>query len=681
MTSTLTGLDGAHELLIKLVDQAPDDWAMRKKVAKVLFDARYYRDASQMIWSAPEIPPTGEDIVFSTKIVAKGQPTRAMRLINTVIEKNLGSPEENLLLAKLFVKSDMPLQAIRCYGAALALDASLIDERFEISLLNADVESLPWVDEVMGEDFPWDGPQMDEENENDDQPEDVHAELLNGLTQPVPIRALMSQVNKQETKANTKKSETKPEFKDEPEAETNTETATKTVEESEPEPVSQEGPKRELPTWKVQEGRATFDPNKKAEAKLAENDLSGQDDTTDTFEELSKIAEVEQAIETKVEKVVNNEVIEPPQAESLPELKVETAAVTESTAREVFAAEVPKEETSAVAQPAFFKSYDDAHEHKDEVIESFETVDAEDIRAIAEKVDTEEPDNVFQIDAAQPIGDDLDDYVADAMAEYESSAKEEEKPRENGVVGALSSLVSRFCKKKSEITEDGIDLLDENEPEGRQPEPVVEVEEFKTQDAQSEQQHAAIAEVPSPPPVPVPVQQVPAPAAEEAVSKAVADTTPSPLDRPGVHTSAQKLVTQSQPEPEQPKELDGRTQLVALAPEDGTPFFEQLITKYQNVPEGQTPRAVVVARDMANADYLKLIHQACAKDLDSFSKLLGLHRVMASNNCGDWGEDMNLLRKGYGDAVLATVVSKYSVSECREILNSVYQHPASAAVV
>ena len=119
MTNTITGLDGAHELLIKLVDQAPDDWAMRKKVAQVLFDARYYRDASQMIWSAPEIPPVGDDVVFSTRVVAKGQPTRAMRLINTVIEKNLGNPEENLEMAKLFLKADMPLQAIRFYGAAV----------------------------------------------------------------------------------------------------------------------------------------------------------------------------------------------------------------------------------------------------------------------------------------------------------------------------------------------------------------------------------------------------------------------------------------------------------------------------------------------------------------------------------------------------------------------------------
>jgi hypothetical protein len=42
---------------------------------------------------------------------------------------------------------------------------------------------------------------------------------------------------------------------------------------------------------------------------------------------------------------------------------------------------------------------------------------------------------------------------------------------------------------------------------------------------------------------------------------------------------------------------------------------------------------------------------------------------------------MNLLRRGYGDAVLATVVSKYSVAECREILGAVYRRTATQAAV
>jgi len=128
---------------------------------------------------------------------------------------------------------------------------------------------------------------------------------------------------------------------------------------------------------------------------------------------------------------------------------------------------------------------------------------------------------------------------------------------------------------------------------------------------------------------------------------------------------------------EPPKELDGRTQLVALAPQDGNVYFEELIEKYNDLPVDQLPPAVTVARDMANVDYLALVQAACVKDLDAFSKLLGLHRVMTEADCSAWVHDMDLLRKGYGDAVLATVVSKYSVVECREILGAVYQRPGA----
>lgn len=638
MTNTITGLDGAHELLIKLVDQTPDDWAMRRKVAKVLFDARYYRDASQMIWSAPEIPPNGEDIVFSARIVAKGQPTRAMRLINTVIDKNLGQPEENLDMAKLFMKADMPLQAIRFYGAAVALDAKLIDERFEVCLLNADVESLPWTDEVMGEDFPWEGPRQADDAEPLFEDQEAHEALLNGLTQPVPLKATPSQPGQGTARVEAR------------------------VEARDPEP------ERKLPTWKVQEGRAVSDPNNFSHAKVSSGEAGSAADETDAAgqppapaeanAELAGVAEV-----AEVAEVADDAAGKDPGAEA----KAETAPVAESVAPVADAVEdapvedAPVEDAGSVVQPAFFKSYDAAHQHMEDSASSqaVEIAPEEEAEPAAEA-----GEGVFQIDPGQPGDDGIDDYVAGAMAEYESSSEKEDKPREGGVVSAFSSLVSRFCRKKPAEAKEPEEL----EPADELPEYPVVVDLAKEPVAQEAQPSAPAADAATPPAAPAP--EAPKPAAESG---------PSPLDRPGVHTSAQKLVSKSQPEPELPKELDGRTQLVALAPEDGTPYFEQLVAKYQNVEAGQVPRAVVVARDMANADYLKLIHQACEKDLDAFSKLLGLHRAMAANNCRDWGEDMNLLRKGYGDAVLATVVSKYSVSECREILNSVYRHPAPAA--
>lgn len=628
MTNTINGLDGAHELLIKLVDQTPEDWGMRKKVAQVLYDARYYRDASKMIWNAPEIPPVGEDVVYATKIVAKGQPTRAMRLINTVIEKNLGHPEENLAMAKLFMKADMPLQAVRFYGAAVALDGKLIDERFEVSLLNADVEALPWNEEVMNEDFPWEGPQDFVEPVTEAEAEDAHAALLNGLTQPVPMKAPVREKNP--------------------------------VHESE-----KKEPVRELPKWKVQEGKTTFVREKVEDIQPVEDQ---------SIEQEVVAAQSEAPVEPVLQEDKRDELIKEfiQEVESHPDVKEE-----DEVADEV----VPN------AEPAFFKSYDDAHQRQEEQSDFAAQVEEE----IAPEPEEEQApvevqkDAVFQIDASD-VKDDLDDYVADAMAEYESSdsneEQEEAKSLTSGVAGAFSSLMSRFRKPKPEVESEADFLPEEDEV-------VVEMHSEPVMETSNELAEEVPAEVPveavAPEPAPEP-ESVPAPVAvEQPVAKpappVVEKSKPSPLDKPGVHTSVQKLVSQSQPqpEPELPKELDGRTQLVALAPEDGRAFFDQLLEKYRNVQPDQLPNAAAVARDMANVDYLTLIKQACDKDLDAFSRLLGLHRVMASSNCGDWGEDMNLLRKGYGDAVLATIVSKYSVTECREILNSVYQYPSSAA--
>jgi len=125
----------------------------------------------------------------------------------------------------------------------------------------------------------------------------------------------------------------------------------------------------------------------------------------------------------------------------------------------------------------------------------------------------------------------------------------------------------------------------------------------------------------------------------------------------------------------QPEAIDCSTRLIALAPQDGGAFFNELSDKYSTLPNSTMPAVVTVARNEAGVDYIDLIQKTCSNDksinLDSYSKLLGLHAVMIEADCFDWVDDMNLLRKGFGDAVLATVVSKYSVDECREILENV----------
>jgi len=131
----------------------------------------------------------------------------------------------------------------------------------------------------------------------------------------------------------------------------------------------------------------------------------------------------------------------------------------------------------------------------------------------------------------------------------------------------------------------------------------------------------------------------------------------------------------------QPKAIDCSTRLIALAPKDGGGFFNELNDKYTKLSNSTMPEVVTIARNEAGIDYIDLIQKACSNDksinLDSFSKLLGLHTVMIEADCFDWVDDMNLLRNGFGDAVLAAVVSRYSVDECREILGDVYRSTAA----
>ncbi len=131
------------------------------------------------------------------------------------------------------------------------------------------------------------------------------------------------------------------------------------------------------------------------------------------------------------------------------------------------------------------------------------------------------------------------------------------------------------------------------------------------------------------------------------------------------HVSANIVVTRPVEESHVPRELDGRTQLVALAPQNGSAYFNQLLERYNQHPEGELPKPAVLVRDLANMDYLGLIGKACGKDLDAFSKLLGLHRVMINAGCSEWVNDVNLFgqrirgcRTGHG----GFQIQRYGVS-------------------
>jgi hypothetical protein len=634
-TNSINGLDGAQELLIKLVEQNPDDWQTRKKVVQVLYESEFYRDASTMVWSAPEIPPVCEDVIFAARVVSKSQPTRAMRLFGKVVEKNLDHPEENLAMAKLLVKAGMPYQAIRFYGAATALDSKLVDENFELCLVGADNDNGNWSELVSGEGFPWDGPEpmKSVESEDGDTEVEAYANLLNGATQPVPMKAPV--------RGKVERSAELPDWKVE---NTKTTFVSRGLQEWDGEvelnlPVGNENRDEDdiLPADVSAASRGTPDVNPGQEREHArQRAIASMMDFSD--QQAEEVAEAEKVI---------HEIVIP---ESVP------------------VSEPAKSETEPMARGTFFKSYDDAHGYKESGVgergdASYESPSVPpEARPATPVVDAtaEAPDVVSEVNTEVKADDmSLSDYVADALAHYDDA--DEESSREGDaqvanvkerVAGVFSSIVNKFRHKPSDTPDEFI-MEGEVLASTFAGEPV-EVEQFE--------QFEQIEQVEQ-------VEQVETPAVPVAQTQPV---------EPNPFASVSSVVNKPEPTLQSvPRELDGRTQLVSLAPQDGSAFFSKLEEKYHALSEGELPKPAMLARDMANVDYVDLVGKACRKDLDAFSKLLGLHRVMSGSNCGEWVEDMNLLRKGYGDAVLATVVSKYSVTECRDILNSVYSQAAA----
>ncbi|MCP5536314.1 MAG: hypothetical protein H7A51_08790 [Akkermansiaceae bacterium] len=640
MTNSITGTDSAQELLIKLVEQNPADWETRKKVVKVLYDAHYFRDASKMVWSAPEIPPVGAEVIFAARVVSKGHPSRAMRLFDTVIEKNKSHPEENLAMAKQLVKSGMPHQAIRFYGAATVMDTRLIDENFELSLVAADAGGENWSELVTNDDFPWEGPQVPEVNDGaGTKPVDPYAELLNGATQPVPMKA----------------------------------------------PVREMAERRaELPHWRVDQKKTSDFSKVMLEEALAKNEQGVQQSWT--------------AAEAAIEEVESG-----PPAVS-PSGQGHQASERKDTLAEFLAGSQPELTDEPKAQPecnpeshpgqnlsasithgagAFFRSYDDAHEHKQERQEYTSTAQSgvSPVPPVLRKTETGQVSANEQVSGDNNLADGqatatIAEHVSDLMAQPDASDEQEGGDQTQNELantrgrktGAFSSLIQKMLRKNVDVVER---------------EPVINVDDLDLSGVEAVS--VSCDDTPEAAPVSGPVKApVPMTAPDSVQLPTAGQGSPSPAALEAPEPVSKIAVTVAKPGVEQPsipKELDGRTQLVSLAPEDGSCFFNELRDKYSALQEGELPRPAILARDMANIDYVRQINNACNKDLDAFSKLLGLHRVMSNAGCSEWVDDMNLLRKGYGDAVLATVVSKYSPTECREILNSVYSYPVSEAAM
>ena len=655
LTNSINGFDGAQELLIKLVEQSPDDWETRKRVVQVLYDAEFYREAAKLVWGAPEIPPVTDDIAFTARVVSMGQPERAVRLVSTMLSANQNNPQECMNIAKALMREGLSLQSLRFYGVATAKDISLVDKNFEMALVYADSGDDSWADLVTADDFPWDGPRdmtvedlVDTEAGGDASAAEM---LLNSVTQRVPLKAPVQSAAP--AAANL------------------------------PQATARE-PKSMVPPSGAMSGRAEA-PVQKPSANQGNEfiSLGNQASQQEVASASGKQPVVSQPVVSQPvvsqpvvsqpvvsqpvvsQPVVSQPVVSQPvvsqQVVSQPVVSQalaasdsnQTAAAASVSApptpssslvqgfkprpSEGLAGKVPEVVVSApskpvpqpVAEPPF-QARPVAEEAEDTASVAEEPVASQALKPEAPAETS--PFTKNESESSEKEGGDVSDMVANALAE-----RKDELPKAKS--GGPFAFIKRMFKGSKPVEKV------EDVPDSKQADNVTAV--FQASELQTNTPEAETSEE-------VPRGQV----------------------QPNSSPVATTVLRRQEPQGyEPPKELDGRTQLVALAPQDGSVFFDQLVSKYNNLSADQLPLAVTAARDMANVDYLELIHAACGKDLDAFSKLLGLHGVMTEANCPAWVEDMNLLRKGYGDAVLATVVSKYSVAECREILGAVYQRP------
>ena len=144
MPPKVTDTPYARQTLLEMLEGDPSDWKTRKTYVRLLFDSGETLEAAEVLWRAPEIPSVDFDIAFAARVLAKGAPRRAIRLLTAVLEQNRGRPAQSLGIANALLHHGMVMQAARFYGAAIEADPSGGGE-----LLNPDLEHfLLWVDDT-----------------------------------------------------------------------------------------------------------------------------------------------------------------------------------------------------------------------------------------------------------------------------------------------------------------------------------------------------------------------------------------------------------------------------------------------------------------------------------------------------------------------------------------------------
>lgn len=186
-TSTYDPLTVLVSLLKGNIKVNPEDWKSRKEYARLLYDEGMTKEAAEVIWSAPSIPSIDLEIGFSVKILSKGAPRRAIRLLTQLQQLNEGKPVQNMGIANALLHHGMVMQAARFYGAAIQLDPSLANPNLEHFLLWIDDSEKLWGDfkdqPKIFEELPW------IKRENQDEASRLDA-LKSGHTTPIKIPGL-----------------------------------------------------------------------------------------------------------------------------------------------------------------------------------------------------------------------------------------------------------------------------------------------------------------------------------------------------------------------------------------------------------------------------------------------------------------------------------------------------------
>jgi tetratricopeptide (TPR) repeat protein len=179
-------IKSAIDTLVNTLKQNPDIWSIRKEVARLLFDNSRYKEAADIVWSAPEIPAVDLEIAFAARVLSRAQPRRAIRLLQHVQEKAVDSPAKLLAIANALMHYGMVLQAAKFYGAATAQDSSLANGDLEHFMLWLDDSQRLWGDwEKDGqkmERLPW--VKRDQAKEGD------FEKMMSGLTTPIVVPGL-----------------------------------------------------------------------------------------------------------------------------------------------------------------------------------------------------------------------------------------------------------------------------------------------------------------------------------------------------------------------------------------------------------------------------------------------------------------------------------------------------------